>query len=438
MTDPSVKRHDRSADVSVHRRWGRVHGWMDSVTSGGTVYPLIVLFGLNAVDELDRTAFGVLLPEIREDFGLDLQGVLTLVGLVYLCALLLQVPIAALADRTNRVRLSWIGAIAWGICSLLTGMAATLWMLGATRAGSAIGRAVVDPTHGSLLADYYPPEARAKVFSFHRAANAVGQFLGPVSAGFIAAATSWRWPFVFYSIPTAIFVVMAWRMKEPVRGGHERRAVGADEATIAMEEVAPTFAEGWRIVWRIETLKRIWWSLPFLAASLIGFASLASLVYDEVFGLDERARGLASAAAEPWALAGLIYGARVATRLYAEGPEHILGFLSKVTIVVERGPRGVRGRAQRLGRDRRPLGHHGGVRGHRARRAGHPQPVHPAACPFDGVRRRVALGDPGSRDAADHRLGGRPAQPALGHAADGPDLPHRRPRHLDVAADDRP
>ncbi len=322
MTDPSPE------------RWGRVGRWMDAVTSGGTVYPLVVLFGLNAVDELDRTAFGVLLPEIREDFGLDLQGVLTLVSIVYLCALLLQVPIAALADRTNRVRLSWIGAVAWGICSLLTGMAATLWMLGATRAGSAIGRAVVDPTHGSLLADYYPPEARAKVFSFHRAANAVGQFLGPVSAGFIAAATSWRWPFVIYTIPTAIFVVMAWRMKEPVRGAHERRAVGADEATIAMEEVAPSFAEGWRIVWRIETLKRIWWSLPFLAASLIGFASLASLVYDEVFGLDERARGLASAAAEPWALAGLIYGARVATRLYAKGPEHILGFLSKVTIVV--------------------------------------------------------------------------------------------------------
>ncbi len=313
---------------------GRIKGWMSDVTSGGTVYPLVVLFGLNAVDELDRTAFGVLLPEIREDFGLDLQGVLTLVGIVYLCALLLQVPIAALADRTNRVRLSWIGAIAWGICSLLTGMAATLWMLGATRAGSAIGKAVVEPTHGSLLADYYPPEARAKVFSFHRAANAVGQFLGPVSAGFIAAASSWRWPFVFYAIPTAVFVVMAWRMKEPIRGAQERRAVGADEATIAMEEVAPSFAEGWRIVWRIDTLKRIWWSLPFLAASLIGFASLASLVYDEVFGLDERARGLASAAAEPWALAGLIYGARVATRLYAQGPEHILAFLSKVTIVV--------------------------------------------------------------------------------------------------------
>src|SRR3546814_5511666 len=61
---------------------------------------------------------------------------------------------------------------------------------------------------------------------------------------------------------------------------------------------------------------------------------MASLVYDDIFGLDERARGLASAAAEPWAVIGLIYGARMATRLFAKGADHILAFLSKVTIAV--------------------------------------------------------------------------------------------------------
>ena len=48
---------------------------MDTLTGAGPVFPLLVLFGLNAVDELDRTAFSVLLPEIREEFGLNLTGV---------------------------------------------------------------------------------------------------------------------------------------------------------------------------------------------------------------------------------------------------------------------------------------------------------------------------------------------------------------------------
>jgi len=305
-----------------------------SITDGAPFYPLVVLFGLNAVDELDRTAFGILVPEIRDEFGLDLQGVLTLIAFVSMCALTLQVPIAMLADKYNRVRIAWIGAAAWGIFSLGTGLAMSIVVLALMRAGSGIGRAVVDPTHNSLIADYYEPGIRPRVYSAHRAANAVGAFIGPVSAGLLASAYGWRAPFFVFVVPTMIFVVLAWRLKPPVRGAHERRAMGASEEAVATEEESPSFAEGWRLVWKIETLRRIWYSLPFLAASLIGFVSLASLLYDEVFGLDEKARGFAAAATEPVQIVGLVVGARVATRLLAEGPEKVLGFLARTAMVV--------------------------------------------------------------------------------------------------------
>lgn len=308
--------------------------WLRSVTGGAATYPLVVLFGLNAVDELDRTAFGILVPEIREDFGLDLQGMLTLIAFVSLCALVLQVPIAMLADRYNRVRIAWIGAAAWAVFSLGTGLATGVVALAIMRSGSGVGKAVVDPTHNSLLSDYYEPAVRPGVFSAHRAANAVGAFVGPLTAGLLAAAYGWRAPFFVFVVPTLVFVVLAWRLQPPVRGGQERRAMGASDDAIATEEDSPSFAEGWRLVWKIETLRRIWYSLPFLAASLIGFVSLASLLYDEVFGLDERARGFVAASTEPVQLVGLIIGARVATRLLAKGPEHVLGFLSKSAFVV--------------------------------------------------------------------------------------------------------
>jgi ABC-type branched-subunit amino acid transport system ATPase component/predicted MFS family arabinose efflux permease len=314
-----------------------IRGRLSGVLGGAPAYPLVVLFGLNAVDELDRTAFGVLLPEIREEFGLSIQGVLTLIGVVSLGALALQVPIAALADRTKRVRLAWIGAAAWAFFSFMTGLAATIWLLAIARSGSAIGKATVDPTHNSLISDYYPPELRPRVFSIHRAANATGQVVGPASAGLLAASFGWRLPFFLFAVPTLVFVVLAWRLREPVRGGHERRAAGASEEAIATEEASPSFTEGWRLVWRIPTLRRIWWSLPFLAASLIGFTALASIFYDQVFGLDERGRGFASAAVEPAAFIGLIIGARIATRLLMKGPSHVLRFLSHAAFVVSGG-----------------------------------------------------------------------------------------------------
>ncbi len=308
--------------------------WLSALVAGGPIYPLIILFGLNAVDELDRTAFGILVPEIRKEFNLGLQGVLSLIAVVSVLALLLQVPIAAMADRHKRTSIAVLGAALWGVFSVLTGLAGGIIMLAIVRTGSGIGRATVDPTHNSLLADYYPPEVRPRVYSFHRAANAVGACIGPLAAGLIAAEFGWRLPFIVFAIPTAIFVVLGIRLKEPVRGAHERRAMGADASVIDTEEDAPSFAEGWRMVHKIPTLRRIWYSLPFLAISLVGFVSLAALMYDSKFGLDERARGFVAAGVEPAQLVGLIVGASVGMKLMAKDPGSVLKFLSWVSVVV--------------------------------------------------------------------------------------------------------
>src|ERR671918_1046360 len=93
--------------------------WRPSaITGGAPFFPLFVLFGLNAVDELDRTAFAVLTPEIRDHFRLDIQGILTIVSLTAFVAPFIGVTVAYYADRTKRVRLAALGAAVWGLFSL--------------------------------------------------------------------------------------------------------------------------------------------------------------------------------------------------------------------------------------------------------------------------------------------------------------------------------
>jgi len=306
---------------------------MRSITGDGPIYPLLILFGLNAVDELDRTAFAILSPEIRREFGLGFTGLLTFIALVLAGALALQVPIAGMADRYPRVRIAMIGATAWAAFSFMTGLAGTIVVLGIARAGSGIGKAVNDPTHNSLLADWYAPAQRPKVYSFHRAANALGAALGPLIAGLLAFEFGWRMPFYLFAIPTIILVVLAVRIREPVRGGQERRAAGASDEVIATEEAPPSYAEGWRMCWKIASLRRIFVAMPFLAASLIGFGTLAALLYDEAYGLDERARGIVAATTEPGQLIGLIIGAKIATTLAQRDPGLILKFLAVVSVI---------------------------------------------------------------------------------------------------------
>ena len=307
-------------------------GWLRGLCGGESAYPLVVLFGLNAVDELDRTAFGVLLPNIRDHFNLDNTKVLGLVALASVAALALQVPIAQYADRSRRVPLAIIGALVWAMFSGLTGLAGGVVVLTIARSGSSIGKAVIDPTHNSLLADYYPIESRSRVFSTHRAANAVGAFVGPITAGLLAYAFDWRVPFLVFVVPTVIFAFLALKLHEPVRGKWEREAMGASEVVANTEEVTPSFAESWRTVQKIPTLQRLWWSLPFLATAMIGFVMLASLLYEQQFGLDERGRGIAAAIAEPFQLVGLVVGTRFITKRFMADMAGLIRFLSRVAI----------------------------------------------------------------------------------------------------------
>jgi branched-chain amino acid transport system ATP-binding protein len=326
-----------SAD-SVNPSAGPATGWQEwkrKTTGGAPLFPLFVLFGLNMVDELDRTAFGVLTPNIRDHFGLSLGGILTVIALSTVAALVLAIPIGFYADRIPRVPLMVVGATLWGVFSVTTGLSMTLWVLGISRAGAGLGRAVNDPVHNSLLADWFDIPVRNRVYSIHRYANPFGQLIGAVSAGVLAEAFGWRVPFVVFAFATGFFVLLALRLRDPGRGHFERRAAGASEAIVATEEEPPSWAESWRVVWSVRSLRRIFYSLPFVAIGFIGLAVLGGLYYEQIFNLDESERGYLTALVEgPAQLFGLLVGIPLATRLMMKGPGHVVQFLAKVSVFI--------------------------------------------------------------------------------------------------------
>ena len=301
---------------------------LERLTAGAPAFPLLVLFGLNCVDELDRAAFSILLPEIRDSMGLDLAGALLLVTLTVPLAVLLGLPIAHYADRASRVRLARIGAGAWGVFAATTGLAINTATLVLSRTFSGLGKTVNDPTHNSLLADLYPIETRAGIYSFYRAANNVGLFLGPVLAGALAFWFTWRMPFLVFAIPTFVLVVVAGRLREPVRGVMDRRALGVTGEEAEQEETPASFGEAWRVVNSIRSLRRIYLGLPFLAAAVFGLPAILALFYQDVYRVDEIQRGFLFAFNELFAVAGLLVGAPIAQRLLDRDPGRVVRFLA--------------------------------------------------------------------------------------------------------------
>jgi MFS family permease len=288
---------------------------------------LFVLFGLNAVDELDRAAFSVLLPDIRDAFGLSDSGALALVSATTVAVILIEVPLSFYADRRNRVRIATVGAAIWALFSVGTGLAVSVAMLIAMRIGAGGGRAVVTPTHSSLLSDWYKPAARVKVFSAHRQANSVGQILGPLFAGVLAAWLGWRAPFIVFAVPTLVFVVLALRLKEPPRGQHE---IGGPPP----EDQKPE--SPWstmKVLHRVRTIRRIWLAVPFLGIALFGIPNLLSLVYEDVYGLDSAARGAIAAGVEPLQVAGVFFAMPRVASIAMRNPGFLLRFVSIVGVV---------------------------------------------------------------------------------------------------------
>lgn len=294
-------------------------------------YPLAILFGLTMVDEVDRSAYTLLLPEIRDSFHLSNTGILSVVAVAGAAALLLTVPIAQWADHSNRVRIALLGALVFAAFSFGTGLVFAVWLLVTVRSGVAIGQAVVFPTHNSLLADYYPIDARPRVYALHRAGNTLGIVVGLLLAAALGTAFGWRAPFLVLAVPTVLLVVAGLRLKDPGRGHFEREAAEVGAGASA-DEPPPSYAEAVRMVWTIKSLRRIFAALPFLAASLIGFASLASLQYQQTFHLSEYHRAIAQVPVQFVELAGVLLGARFTAQAFTRGASQIFQVLAIASV----------------------------------------------------------------------------------------------------------
>jgi ABC-type branched-subunit amino acid transport system ATPase component/MFS family permease len=334
-----------------------MRAWRLATLGGGApLFPLAILFSLQLLDQATQSAFNVLIPNVRDAFHLSNAEILLIVALAGAAALVGTIPVAWLADRTVRVRLALVGAGIGAAFSVALGLAPTAVVLAITLCGVYLGQAVIFPTHNSLIADYFPVEARPRVYSSHRAGLSLGAVSGVLIGAGLTAAFSWRVPFVVFAIPIAAVVLLGLRLREPPRGRYEQEALDGSpgaalaEAVVEAEaatpgplptpvvpshplEPPPSFGEAWRMVWKIGVLRRIFFALPFLAAAIAGFTSLASLQYQETFHLDVVQRAFLVAPVQVFVLIGLVIGAAVATRLAGRGMHLVFRMLAVASVV---------------------------------------------------------------------------------------------------------
>ena len=172
---------------------------------------------------VDRSIVSILKIPIKTEFGLSDTQLGLLGGLAF--ALLytgLGIPVAWLADRSNRVRIVATAMALWSVMTALCGAATGFWTLFLARMGVGVGEAGgVAPSY-SLVSDYYPPGARARALAFFSFGIPIGTAFGLFAGGWLAAEYGWRTAFVVIGLAGVLVApLLLWKVPEPARSRYD-------------------------------------------------------------------------------------------------------------------------------------------------------------------------------------------------------------------------
>ena len=292
---------------------GRVRERFDAVTGDAPSWPLIVLFGLNLVDELDQIAFGILAPEIGATFDIADGTVILISTLIAVFVLVAALPASVIGDRVHRIRLVTVAALAWSSMSVLTGIAGgigVLALLVVARFFAGIGRVVNEPVHSSLLADYYEPKHLPAVFALHRFANPASRVTA-LLIGAVALWVSWQLVFVLLAVPTLLLVLALTRLREPLRGESVDAVLAAQQAT----EAPIGFVEARRQLFAIRSLRRLYIGAVLLGFGLLPLGGFIAFFFEDVYGFSTFERGITTFVFGVGSTVGLVVGQRIASKI---------------------------------------------------------------------------------------------------------------------------
>lgn len=238
-----------------------------------------MLFLVYFFNFLDRQIISILAIPIREELGLS-DRQLGLLGGIAFAALYstLGVPIAWLADRTNRTWIITISLTVWSGFTAVCGMATTFWQLFLARVGVGVGEAGgVAPSY-SLISDYFPPGSRGRALAIYSLGIPLGSAFGviagaQIAGGAISENLDWRAAFIIVGLAGVVLApIFKLLVREPVRGGLDpapARAPGAPVIPAGSVIPKPTL----RQVFSLLLTKPSFWYLTLGAScsSMMGY-----------------------------------------------------------------------------------------------------------------------------------------------------------------------
>ena len=188
-----------------------------------------IFFTFMLLHQTDKLLIGPLKGPISEEFGItNTQFGLIISGALIVSTILYPIW-GYLYDRYARAKLLALASFIWGATTWLSAIVRSYIPFVVTRASTGIDDSSY-PGLYSLIADYFSPDERSKVYGVLQVSQPIGYLVGMVLALMLAPAIGWRK--IFYitgSLGLVLAIVIYFKVREMPRGQSEPEFEGMDD-----------------------------------------------------------------------------------------------------------------------------------------------------------------------------------------------------------------
>ncbi|MFT6093355.1 MAG: putative MFS family arabinose efflux permease [Pseudohongiellaceae bacterium] len=249
-------------------------------------YALGLLTVVYSFNFIDRQLLSILQESIKLDLSLSDSQLGLLTGFAFaLFYVTAGLPIARLADRSNRRNIVAVSIGLWSLMTALSGLVQNYGQLLAARVGVGVGEAGGSPPSHSIVSDIFPPESRASALAFYSTGVNIGILFGFLFGGWLNEYFGWRVAFMVVGLPGLLIAVLVrFTLKEPIRGLMEKKQVS---------DVQVPFSEVVALLWSRHSFRHL-----ALGAGLNAFAAYASINWLASFFI--RSHGMSTGELGTW------------------------------------------------------------------------------------------------------------------------------------------
>lgn len=224
------------------------------------LFMLTIVYSFNFID---RQLIAILQEPIKADLNLSDTQLGLLSGFAFaLFYVTAGIPIARLADRSNRKNIVALSVFIWSFMTCVCGMAQNYVHLLLARIGVGVGEAGGSPPSHSMISDLFPEKKRATALGLYSTGVNIGILFGFLLGGWINEFFGWRVAFVVVGLPGILLAVLvAVMVKEPQRGRFDGIQASAG---------SQTFGQAMRLLWSLKTFRYL-----SLASAMNAFAIYA-------------------------------------------------------------------------------------------------------------------------------------------------------------------